>query len=586
MLCNFKKTRLLYFLFLIFHFSFFILSSGSSVNAEEQPKKQEITAVDVKEAGDSTEIHIDGSAHFTYKVYKSSDPYILIVELQGLGAGKFKDKITFDKAGVLDIIPSEAAGAAKAAKLEISLTVPTEVKPIQKGNLLVLTFPNPDIATADVQQPVKRLAGKKAAAKEETKENSQISQGKYTGEKISLDFQDADLLHIFRLLSDVSGYNIVVSPEVKGKFSMRLMNVPWDQALDVILRNYGLSKTTEGNIIRVAPTAVLSKESEEIAKAKEAEIKAGDIETRIYPINYADVDKVKGTIETAKVLTAMGNISTDKRTSSVIIKDVKDKHIEYERLIRSLDQQTPQVSIEARIVEVERKFTKELGIQWGMLWKPADSRTTIGGISGLPGGTGFNSANPLLVNLPAAVGSGSGGAIGLGYINAANTFTLDLQLSAMESSGKGKIISNPRITTMDNEKATIKQGNEIPYFTSTSDKIEVNFKEAVLELSVTPHITPDGTIVMEILAKNDEVDASKPNPPISKKEAQTKVLVKDGDTLVIGGILKTTKRDNLDGVPGISKVPVLGWLFKKEKEIDDTNELLIFITPKIVKHMQ
>jgi type IV pilus assembly protein PilQ len=299
----------------------------------------------------------------------------------------------------------------------------------------------------------------------------------------------------------------------------------------------------------------------------------------------ADVDKVKSTIETAKVLTSMGFISTDKRTSSVIIKDVKEKHKEYAALIKSLDQATPQVSIEARLVEVTTSFSKELGIQWGALWKPPDSRMTIGG-TGIPGGTGFSNAKPLMVNLPASVSSGSGGAIGLGYITASSVFALDLQLSAMESSGQGKIISNPKITTMDNQKATIKQGRKIPYSTTSSEGTKTEFVDANLELTVTPHITPEGTIVMDVDAKKNEADFAQTSggvPTIDTKEATTQVLVKDGDTLVIGGIFKTTKSTSDAGVPFFSKIPLLGWLFKKEADTDNTSELLIFITPRVLK---
>ncbi|MBI4653518.1 MAG: type IV pilus secretin PilQ [Nitrospirae bacterium] len=553
----------------------------------------EITGIDVREVNGSTEIQIEGNSPLNYTIYKPSDPYTIVVELHDVSAGKFKEKLIIDKAGVMEIIPTEVEGAAKTTRLEIVLTVPADVKPLQKVKALILTFLNPDAAVAEAQTPSltpttkePRLLAKTGAEKTTETLNGTPSisvKDKYAGEKISLDFQDAELSHIFRLLAEVSGYNIVVSPEVKGKFSMKLLNVPWEQALNIILKNHALSKTVDGNIIRIVPTALLSREAEEISKVKEAEIKAGEIETRIYPINYADVDKVKGAIESAKVLTSIGNVSADKRTSTVIIKDVKGTHKEYEDIILSLDIPTPQVSIEAKIIEVTTSFTKEFGIQWGMSWKPPDERITIGGPS-TPGGTGFSTGSPLMVNLPAAVGSGSGGAIGIGYIT--GTFKLDLQLSAMESSGKGNIISNPKITTMDNEKATIKQGKKIPYQTVSSEGTKVEFVDAQLELTVTPHITPDGTIVMDVEVKKNEADfaqtAGTGVPTIDTKEAKTRVLIKDGDTVVIGGILKTTTSKSTAGVPILSKIPVLGWLFKKEKGVEDTSELLIFITPRVV----
>ncbi|UCD35279.1 MAG: hypothetical protein JSU90_00160, partial [Nitrospiraceae bacterium] len=239
-----------------------------------------------------------------------------------------------------------------------------------------------------------------------------------------------------------------------------------------------------------------------------------------------------------------------------------------------------------KIVEVRSELTKELGIQWGMLWEPPDSRMTIGGVNTLSGGgNGFNSGNPLMVNLPAIVGQDKGGNIGLGYINAAATFALDLHLSALESTGKAKVISNPKITTSDNEEARILQGEKIPYQTVSQDGTQTEFMDAVLELIVTPHITPEGTVVMKLEAKKNEADFSKQVlgvPTIAIKEIQTQVLISDQDTLVIGGIFTTEKTKNLEAVPGFAEIPILGYLFQKNKDIEDKNELLIFITPRIV----
>lgn len=699
--------------FLLIFLTYFMV--GVEVKSEQlQAGTPEITGISVKEVDGTTEIQIDSNSLLSYTIYKPADPYRVVVELQGVDLGKFKDKMVVDRAGVMEIIPSKVEGAVEIARLEIILAVPADIKPVQKGKALILAFYNPEaeeVVVASEEElpvvlpvPLAEEAGEAVLKDAEVVEKIELSKSddkvrvlisgdgkmypqvfqldgnklvvdipdvsttveslkryeppvlgirvgehpdrtrivfdladstkydisaegkqvilsfevpevkvaravapprdeefpeatepeakpfaskKYVGEEISLDFQDADLIHIFRLLADVSGYNIVVSPQVKGKFSMKLTNVPWDQALDVILRNYGLSRTVEDNIIRIAPTAVLAREEEEIAKAKEAKEKAGDLVSRIYPINYADVKKIETAIQDAKILTQRGFISTDERTSSVIIKDVEDRHKEYETLIKALDLATPQVSIEAKIVEVTTNFTQELGIQWGVLWQPPDSRTTIGG-TGLAGGTGFSSSNNLMINLPAAVQSGSGGAVGIGYISAASTFTLDLQLSAMESSGKGRIVSNPRIITMDNQEATIQQGKKIPYQSVSAEGTKTEFVDANLELTVTPHITPEGTIVMEIDAKKNEADFSQTVggvPTIDTKEAETQVLIRDGDTLVIGGIFKTSTSKSLAGVPGFSKIPLLGWLFKKKQDVNSTTELLIFITPRIIEQL-
>ncbi len=703
---TFKRTLILCSL-VLFIYSIAGLEAKTAVL---QTGPQEITDITVEEVGTFTEIRINTNFLLSYyTIYKPEDPYTVIVELQGVNLGRFEDKLVVDKAGVMEIIPSMVEGVANTARLEIMLTIPADVKPVQEEKVLILRFDNPEageiVATSEEkpellaeeeekyeQAPVKeavmiedielitsddkvkviisgdgemsptvsqidknklvldlpgvttiveavrtyappvmgiRIAeypektsivfdllestkydvsteGKQIIITFETSELkvadvttpsveaelSEVAKSKepfvskeYVGEKISLDFQDADLVHIFRLLADVSGYNIVVSTHVKGKFSMKLVNVPWDQAFDIILRNYALSRAVDGNIIRVAPTSVLAREEEEIAKAKEASLKAGDLVTTVYPINYADVKDVKKIIKDAKIMTKRGYISVDERTSTVIIKDVETMHPEFARLIKSIDLPTRQVNIEAKIVEVTTNFTKDLGIQWGILWSPPDSRTTIGGPS-IPGGTGFNASNPLMVNLPAAVQSGSGGAIGIGYISAANTFTLDLQLSAMESSGDGRIISNPRITTSDNQEATIQQGKKIPYQSISSEGTKTSFVDATLELTVTPHITPDGTIVMEIQVKKNEADFSQQVnnvPTIDTQEVQTQILIDNGDTLVIGGIFKTNISESHAGVPGLSKIPIIGWLFKKKLNTNTTSELLIFITPRIVE---
>ncbi|RJQ20307.1 MAG: type IV pilus secretin family protein [Nitrospiraceae bacterium] len=556
-----------------------ICGPGHDSYSEE---RSSVTGITVVERDGTTEIEIKGSAPFNYTVYKPSDPYQLVVELQNTDLGKFTKKLTIDRAGVLEITPAKDADDPDASKLKIAFTVPVEVEPVYKDNSLVLAFENPEAGET--------ASSKAEEAPEASKTEGEASAERYTGEKINIDFQDAELHHIFRLISDISGYNIVVSPDVKGKFSMKLIDVPWDQALEVILRNYGLSKTFDGNIIRIAPTAVLAKEEEEIARAKESMEKSGNLITKVYPINFASVADVKKAIDTAKILTNRGFISVDERTSSVIIKDVDQKHEEYGNLISALDVPTPQVSIDARIVEVTTNFTKELGIQWGALLKPTP-QTQISGITPpLPGNTGssgFFSSNPLLVNLPAAVGQGAGGSLGIGYISAKTLRALDIQLSAMESTGKGRIISNPRVITMDNQKAKIMQGKKIPYETTSQEGTQTAFVDAALELLVTPHITPDGTIFMNIEAKKNEADFSRTSfsgvPTIDTNEVSTQILIKDGDTLALGGIFKTNNSKDVSAVPGLGRIFGLGWLFKNEKDVTDSTELLIFITPKIVK---
>lgn len=571
--------------FLIF---MILLLSGVPVLTGQTPLAavtSEITDISVSVENGTSEIEIKSSAPFTYTIYKPADPYQIMIDLQDTGLGIFRETMNFDKAGVLEITPIFDVNAPDVARLQISLTVPADVEPVYKENSLILAFDNPDIM-AEVEELAEHDVMEETAEfidYEDPPEAVDPVEKQYTGEKISIDFQDAELVHVFRLIADVSGYNIVVSPDVKGKFAMKLMDVPWDQALEVILRNYSLSRSIEGNIIRIAPTSVLAREEEEIARAKESKEKAGDLVTKIYPINYANVEDIKTAILDAKILTKRGFISVDERTTSVIIKDVDKKHPEYENIIDALDMPTPQVSIEARIVEVRTNSLNELGIQWGVLGKP-NPQTHISG-AGLASDTAFPSGKPMMVDLPA---SSAAGAIGFGYIGSGALRALTLQLSAIENAGKGKTISNPRIITMDNIEAIIRQGKKIPYETISDEGTKTEFVDAALELKVTPHITPDGTILMNLnVNKNDanfeQTSGTSGKPTIDTNEIATQVLIKDGDTLALGGIFKTNDTQNEVAVPGLSRIPFIGRLFRSESRKDEVTEILIFITPRIIK---
>jgi|Deesub1362B_J571_1020462.scaffolds.fasta_scaffold00273_19 type IV pilus assembly protein PilQ len=407
-------------------------------------------------------------------------------------------------------------------------------------------------------------------------ERGVLEEGKYRGRRISLDFQNADIVPIFRLLADVSGYNIVVDPKVKGKITMKLINVPWDQALDIILKTHKLDKVVEGNIIRIAPAEDIAREREAKARMLEAQRKAEPLITQVFPISYADVKKVKSAIVNAKILSERGSVSVDERISSIIVKDIESNMPKIEQLIKTLDKPTPQVMIEARIVEVNTNVTRELGIRWGINTHSYDKLINLGGLT------------PYMVDFPSGAGAGSGSGITFGFLNKARTLGLDLEISALETSGKLKIVSNPRIITIDNQEAMISQGKSIPVRKLTSEgTVSTEYKDVKLELKVKPHITPDGSIILKVEAKKEELDPTVPSvegvPGTDKKEAKTKVIIKDGETLVIGGIYKTVDNNSSSGVPGAKDIPIIGWLFKNKKKEKQTNELLIFITPRILK---
>ena len=555
-----------------------------STQAEDLPPKPEIIDIAVNLNDGKTEIEIKTTSPFTYTIYKKSDPYHISVDLIDTDLGKFTDKIVVDSAGVLNIVPVKDAGSPNTARLDIALAVPADIAPTYSDNTLILAFDNPESGEETGAGIAEETAKGAGLPEGEKTPEATVPEKKYTGEKISIDFQDVDLTHVFRLIADISGYNVVVSPDVKGKFSMKLTDVPWDQALEIILRNYGLSKSIEANIIRIAPTGILAKEEEEIARVKESQEKSGNLVTRVYPINYANVNSMMQTIKDAKILTNRGFISVDERTTSIVIRDVDQKHEDYQKIIAALDNPTPQVSINARIVEVTNNLSKELGIQWGALVEPTP-QMRIGGTTNT-NGVGDFTGKPLAVNLPAAVGAGSGGALGIGYISAEALRALDIQLSAAESTGQGKVISSPRIVTMDNQKAVIRQGKKIPYETISQDGTKTEFVDAALELIVVPHITPEGTILMKVEVKKNEADFAQTSnnvPTINTNEIETLVLINDGDTLALGGIYKKNETEDTSGVPGLGNIPILGWLFKKELNKDETTETLVFITPRIVK---
>ncbi|MGE5893547.1 MAG: type IV pilus secretin PilQ, partial [bacterium] len=517
---------------------------------------------------------------------KAQTPKEVAYPLKGIRAGEHKDKtrivLDLTKKASYDVIAIENS-------VVVSLTAPDLIKPAAQAETAgkeEVKAPEP----APVPSKAEMTAKAAPAPAETMEEGIQAEEeGRYSGKRISLDFQDADIVPIFRLFADVSGYNIVVSPEVKGKITMKLINVPWDQALDLVLRTHNLGKQKEGNIIRIAPNKDLAAESEEKVRAKEAILKALPVSTRVFTINYAGVDRIKDAIDKSKVMSPRGSMTLDERASVIVINDVNETFPKIQNLINQLDRpelQVRQVLIEARIVEATTSFAKELGIQWGATGATPDGQLTIGGVSGAGGvgGAGFT-GNSFIVNLPAAVAQGSGAGVGLGYLNAARTLALDLQLSALERTGVGRIVSNPRIVTMNNTAAKITQGRTIYVPVATSDKTDIKAIDALLTLDVTPSIAPGGAVLLKLkITKDEPGDVVAGNVSINRNTAETATLINSGDTVVIGGIYKDSILKSVDGVPWLSKIPVLGWLFTKKRNTEDTAEIIMFITPRVVNY--
>jgi type IV pilus assembly protein PilQ len=431
-------------------------------------------------------------------------------------------------------------------------------------------------------------------------------QRRFTGRRIDLDLKDADIHNVLRLIADVGRVNIVTSDNVTGSVTIRMRNVPWDQALETVLQAKGLGMVRQGNMLRVAPLADLNKERElAIARAR-SELQLAPLETRLIPISYAEAADM---MDRAKdMLSPRGTLAVDERTNVLIARDVAGNLNQIEELIRSLDTQTPQVLIEARVVEATSRYLRDVGIQWGgdgsisaatgnptglafpssigVAGGATDAATPVGGLA--PFGT---PPNPnFAVNLPAVVGTGQGGAIGLTFGSINNTFNLSVRLSAAESSGMVRIISSPRILTLDNREARITQGTLIPFSQITAQGVQTTFQEAKLQLLVRPHVTSDGSVAMHVKINRDEPDfnqtSARGDPTILKREAETDLLIMDGHTAVIGGIFTRNSGRSVDQVPVLGDIPVLGVLFQRRRASDTRSELVIFLTPRIVNRAE
>jgi type IV pilus assembly protein PilQ len=490
----------------------------------------------------------------------------------------------------------------KPKKIEAKVEAPPEVKKeelaaeakkeeVKKEDKPAAELKKEEMKAEEKPAPPTPVAKKVEEGKKTVEEGP--SQRVYTGRKLSLDFKDADIKNILRLIAEVSNLNIIAGDEVTGKITMRLVDVPWDQALELILQSKNLGMTRVGNVVRIAPLDVLKKEVQAELEARRAKERLEDLVMELIPVNFAGAKEIMPQVKS--ILSDRGDVKVDERTNTLIVKDIPKSIPAIKNLVRSLDTKTPQVLIEARIIEANLTFQQELGVDWGFLFGTGGSvKTSAGG-----GLTGISSAlttpsTPLntLVGLPAIAQGGAGGVGQAGIFEFLLTSTrglkhLDIAISAHENKGNVKIISSPKIATLDNKEASIEQGLRIPYRKLTTEgTVTTDFIEANLKLTVTPHVTNDGHIKMSVKAKKDAPDKANAVdnvPAIDKKEAITEVMVKDNGVFVIAGVYSIEKDEGAEGIPLFHKIPLLGWLFKRETKQDLRKDLLIFISPKIVK---
>ena len=408
----------------------------------------------------------------------------------------------------------------------------------------------------------------------------------FTGRAISLNFQDISVRTVLQIIADYNGFNLVTSDTVAGNITLRLDGVPWDQALDIILRVKGLDKRMEGNILMVAPSDELAaREARDLQALQQVE-ELAPLYSEYVQVNYAVAAEFAALIksEDNSILTDRGSVSVDERTNTLLIRDTANSIEDIKRMVSVLDIPVRQVIIEARMVTVKDNINEELGIRWGVTDTDGESSTSgsLEGANTAGNGTVPSLSDRLNVNLPAATPAGS---IAFQVARLADGTILDLELSAMEKENKGEIIASPRITTANQKEAYIEQGVEIPYQeASSSGATSVSFKEAVLKLEVTPQITPDDRIVMDLEVNKDEVGTVFLGvPSIDTRSVKTQVLVDNGETVVLGGIYEQSKQKGSTRVPFFGDLPYVGFLFKTTSDSDTKRELLIFVTPKIIK---
>ncbi|MBA4372198.1 MAG: hypothetical protein C0402_04990 [Thermodesulfovibrio sp.] len=571
------------------------------------PRATEITAIEVNRAAEGAKVVILGNGSMLPNVFPIDERIVIDIPgvvmnaavptnifspLKGIRAGRHKEKVRL----VLDLkektkfevtaigksievalkgktaVAAEVSGMRERPDRESAKEGSTQTKHKnhrEPAGVAAQMMPA-QTAKESVKESVREISNKDIPA-----ENGAAPEQKYTGKKISLDFQDAEIGPIFRLLADVNGYNLVLDPAIKGKITIKLMNVPWDQALDIILNTFTLGKSIDGNILWIAPQSVFNKIADEKSAAKITQEKAEDLVQEIIRVNYAMSSDLTAAFTAGKLLSPRGTITQDTRMNTLIIKDTQKSIDKMKELVKVMDVTKPQVMIEARLVEVSTTHSQNLGIRWGGAMNIQSGAYPIGGT--------FAVNSPVLT--PTASSTNPGGVLGM-TVGAVNSLKVDLSLSALESITKAKTLSSPKILTMDNEAATIQQGTTFYIPTVSQSGTTSTPVTATLSLNVTPKITPDGFVQLKVNATDNSLQPGTAGATavVNTKSMTTQALVKNGETLVLGGIYRRDEATSTDGVPFLSKIPGLGWLFKTQSVTGpDVKELLIFITPTIVE---
>ncbi len=578
----------------------------------------EIVFINTVEEGQSSIVSIESTQAVQYTAFKLLNPLRLVLDFSKMDKGNLTSRIQVDK-GIVNSIRPIHFEEARVLRLEIVLnqSADYEINKPEKNKLIVRLRSSGQVSGQEMAQmsPSMKETAPSSNKKEFYKkslrgaaslldEAQEASLNEDTcfpmlyGEKevISLDFQNADVRNLFRIFAEISGLNVILSPEVGGSVNIRMMDVPWNQAMEIILTNSALGRECFGNnIVRVATKVVLAAEASALVAEKNravadrtTERDSQDLVTEVVRINHADITELSTSLTALRSARQDGRITVDTRTSTLILNDLRHHVNDMLEAIKILDIPTPQVLIEAKIVEISKSFTQELGIQWGLTGEVISSAP---GSLAINGSTNANTAadgSAFLVDLRQSTDIAGGSVSGFDLLLGGLLPGLDLnvRLEALEKQGKGRILSSPRVTTADNKEARIRSGKQIPYQVTSAEGNSIQFVDAELSLTVTPHVTSDNSVYMVIDATKNAADFTQlvgTVPTITTKETHTEVLVGNGDTTVLGGIYESASTENKKAVPFLSKIPLLGFLFKSFADSDVITELLVFITPTIIE---
>jgi type IV pilus assembly protein PilQ len=608
--------------------------SGMASNVEGGLAKT-LTRIDVQRGADAIRVVISGDGRMVHEVTRL-DERRLMIDIPGVASairkpvisvnhqmlkqvrlGYHADRVrvvldlagsavySVDSHGANLLIVTIREGAAKERGADTDLYRDEAVKTITSENPMILPV-RAEISSRVTQRamatvhrsstkfhvrPVQMTSGPDGGEKGVPQEDLVVGETRYVGRRISLDFQQADISNVLRLIAEVSGFNMVVGEGVKAKVTMKLVSVPWDQALDMILKMNGLGKIRQTNILWIDSLANLAKQENEEVMARDAKINAEPLVDRVFYIRNLIAQELMTALR--QYLSPRGLMQQSQGTNALVVRDTETQIAVIKQLVDGLDLEVPQVQIEARIVQADTTYTRSLGVQWGIQNVNQLGQNAVANFKSGITGTFANQTSNFLVNLPATVG-GLTNTPGMGFtIGRTDGALLDVRLSAGELLGLSKVIASPKVTTLDKREAKISQGESIPFQTTSLQGTQTTFVDANLELNVTPQITsrdPKETgklIMLKVRATRNAVGArSNPaGPSIDRREANTQVNIRDGETMVIGGVFIDTQSNTVIGIPYLSRVPVLGWLFKQKTENVAKQELLIFLTPNIVKTM-